>query len=354
MVFPGGGVICKSSGAVISVILNRPETINSLDREMIRLAGACLHSCRDDPGCRLVMLRGAGERGFCAGGDIKSLAGAIHAGEFDRAMAFFREEYELDLAVHRFPRPVIAVADGITMGGGLGLAAGADIVLATERTHMAMPETRIGFFPDVGASGWLHEKCPPGYPEFLGLTGYEIRGRESVRLGLTDIIIPSVRLPKAIEAIEDINLDMARGYDDILEAVRETIAPFAVTPPGKEEAMDEWVRLNFHGKEDVTKLLHDLSQCAGEAALCGSVFDRISERSPTALALTLALIHVNRGRPLKEVFAAELAAAAFIIRHHDYYEGIRARLIDRDNAPRWDPGRVEDVDLSSLELPAGD
>ena len=346
-------VICTNRGAVRSLVLNRPEVLNSLDRDMIRLAAGCLRSCGGDDRCRLVVLRGAGGRGFCAGGDIKSLAGSVRSGDFNAAMEFFRTEYELDLMVHRSPRPVVAIADGITMGGGLGLAAGADIVIATERTHMAMPETRIGFFPDVGASGWLHEKCPPGYPEFLGLTGYDVWGRESVRLGLAHVLIPSVRLPAAIVAVEGLDLPDARDRGEVLDAVRRAIAPFADAPPGREDAMDAWVRENFHGAADVPSLLLGLSQCAGETALCNRVFESMSGRSPTALALTLALLRANRGKPLEEVFAAELAAAEFIIHHHDYGEGVRARLIDRDNAPRWDPDRIEDADISLLKLPAG-
>ena len=348
-----GNVICESLGAVQSVILNRPGAINSLDRDMIRQATGCMRSCTGDEECRLVVLRGAGERGFCAGGDIKTVAGIVHAGDYDTALDFFRTEYELDLMVHRSPLPVVVVADGITMGGGLGLAAGADLVLATERTHMAMPETRIGFFPDVGASGWLHEKCPPGYPEFLGLTGYDVLGRESVRLGLAHVLVPSSRLPAALLAIEGLDLSAAPGRDEVVAAVRAVIAPFADAPPGREESMDAWVRENFHDARDVPSLLQGLRQCSGEAALCGRVFDSISGRSPTALALTLALLRTNWGKPMEQVFATELAAVKFIIRHHDFYEGVRARLIDKDNMPRWDPARIEEVDLGAIQRAIG-
>ena len=120
----------------------------------------------------------------------------MQAGEAWRADQFFQEEYALDLAIHEFPKPVVVLADGVTMGGGLGLAAGADLVIATERTRIALPETRIGFFPDVGATGWLFTKCPPGYPEFLALTGYEIQGAECLRLGLATDFTQSSRLPQ--------------------------------------------------------------------------------------------------------------------------------------------------------------
>ena len=125
-----------------------------------------------------MVICGAGDRGFCAGGDLKELTRAVQAGAVHLADQFFHDEYALDLMLHQCPKPVVVLAHGITMGGGLGLAAGADIVVATETTRMAMPETRIGFFPDVGGTGWLFTKCPPGYPEYLALTGYELgRGR---------------------------------------------------------------------------------------------------------------------------------------------------------------------------------
>ena len=123
-----------------------------------------------------MVICGAGDRGFCAGGDLKELTRAVQAGAVHLADQFFREEYALDLMIHQCPKPVVVLAHGITMGGGLGLAAGADLVVATEATRMAMPETRIGFFPDVGGTGWLFTKCPPGYPEYLALTGYELAG----------------------------------------------------------------------------------------------------------------------------------------------------------------------------------
>ena len=145
-----------------TIVLNRPEALNSLSYEMITLIRKAVEQAAADETVRLLLFYGIGERGFCAGGDIKAMARDVREGRVERALHFLAEEYALDLAIHRYPKPVVVLADGITMGGGLGLTAGADFVLATERTRMAMPETRIGFFPDVGATGWLFVKCPPG------------------------------------------------------------------------------------------------------------------------------------------------------------------------------------------------
>jgi hypothetical protein len=156
---------------MMSIRLNRPRALNSLNTEMVRLTGQALHAAEGDDSAGFVVLRGTGDKGFCAGGDIKALAMAAKSRRLREAYEFFDAEYALDLRIHRFPKAVVVLADGITMGGGLGLSAGADAVVGTERTRMAMPESRIGLFPDVGATGWLFKKCPEGYPEFLPLTG---------------------------------------------------------------------------------------------------------------------------------------------------------------------------------------
>ena len=139
---------------------------------------------------------------------------------------FFREEYALDLMIHQCPKPVVVLAHGITMGGGLGLAAGADLVVATEATRMAMPETRIGFFPDVGGTGWLFTKCPPGYPEYLALTGYELVGAECVRLGLATHLVDSARLPELRQALKDCAGELPADKPGAVEQLEQVLAPF--------------------------------------------------------------------------------------------------------------------------------
>jgi enoyl-CoA hydratase/carnithine racemase len=162
---PPDPVCLSKNGPVQTIVLNRSAALNSLSSVMIALIRKTVEQAAEDENVGMLLFYGAGERGFCAGGDIKAMARDVREGRVDKALHFLSEEYALDLSLHRFPKPVVILADGITMGGGLGLAAGADIVVATERTRMAMPETRIGFFPDVGATGW---------PEYLGLTGYEV------------------------------------------------------------------------------------------------------------------------------------------------------------------------------------
>ena len=250
-------VITSLNSPMLSITLNRPSVINSLDVEMIRLIQDALDEAESSPSISLVLIKGAGDKGFCAGGDIKAIYNAVKQGDPDRGgMIFFREEYELDLRIFKFPKPIIVLAHGITMGGGLGLAAGADMVVATENTIMAMPETRIGFFPDVGATGWMFSKCPAGYPEFLGLTGYSQRNE-----------------------------------------------------------------------------------------LCQASLTKLSENSPTGLALTLCLLRSNEKRTIEDVYRKDLKAARFMIKHPDYAEGIRAQLVDKNKNPVWQPGAIDEISL---------
>jgi enoyl-CoA hydratase len=326
-------VVTRKDKQVLSIILNRKDVINSLDVEMIRLIQRALDEAEASSGISLVLLRGDGDKGFCAGGDVKALFRAVRQGNLESAMEFFKEEYELDHRIYSFSKPVIVLADGITMGGGLGLAAGADMVVATEKTIMAMPETRIGFFPDVGATGWMFSKCPPGYPEFLGLTGYRLEGPECLRIGLASHLVQQKQVPGFLQDLEALSENLA-GERDV--AARKLYSAFS-SLKGKNDlsghGMDEWVRTCFQGKRSVEKILSSVSGCSLQNELCGKAVKLLSEASPTALVLTLSLLRRNEGKPIEEVYKTDLRAARFIIGHPDYPEGIRARLVDRDNHP---------------------
>jgi enoyl-CoA hydratase len=336
-------VLIKRRAGLLALVLNRPRVLNTLNREMIRRLRLALDEALVEDEVSLVVICGAGERGFCAGGDLKELTRAVKEGAVDLADQFFREEYALDLLIHRYPKPVVVLAHGITMGGGLGLAAGADLVVATEQTRMAMPETRIGFFPDVGGTGWLFTKCPPGYPEYLALTGYELEGAECVRLGLATHLARSARLPELREALKNCAGKLPAEKPDAVAELKSVLAPFTMEdiPPNPE--LDVWVAARFAGQDSLVALMAALNQCSPELKLCEDVCRRLGERSPTALALTLQLLRANEGRPLPEVFHREALAAHFMITHPDYLEGIRARILDKDDQPRWQPDSIDAV-----------
>jgi enoyl-CoA hydratase/carnithine racemase len=343
-------VVIEQSAQLLAITLNRPPAINSLNLEMVRLLQSALDIAKKDARIRFVLLKGAGDRGFCAGGDLKNLAQAVQAGETWRADQFFQEEYALDLAVHEFHKPVVVLADGVTMGGGLGLAAGADLVIATERTRIALPETRIGFFPDVGATGWLFTKCPPGYPEFLALTGYEILGGECLRLGLATDFANSSQLSPIQEALCNFSIPLPKNRQSAAALLRSELAIFLEEPGFPVCELDQWVAQHFQGRKTLREIIDSLSTCSFESMVCREVFDHLAERSPTALDLTLKLLRHNEGQPLVQVFAAEAQAAAFIIRHPDYVEGIRARLLDKDDRPRWSPATIAELEPLPLDF----
>jgi enoyl-CoA hydratase len=342
-------VISRRSGSTMSIILNRPKALNSLNVEMIDIITGYLEGAFADEKCRIILFYGSGNKGFCAGGDVKELAQKGKEKVYDEVSAFFKKEYALDLMIHNSPKPIIVIADGITMGGGLGIAAGASIVIATERTRMGMPETKIGFFPDVGATGWMFTKCPKGYPEYLGLTGYDMSGIECVRLGFATHFTNSKNIPKLIKTLE--KYDSEKTSDkELSQSVIGEISRFINFNIPTNQDMDEWVATYFSGKSDLNDILISLAKCGLQQKLCDGVFASIAERSPTALVLTLKLLRHNEGRPLPEVFAADFKAAMFLTSHHDYIEGIRARLIDKDDKPQWIPDKIDQVDITNFKL----
>lgn len=336
-------VIVFRRNRVMHIKLNRPEALNSLNVHMVRVIGQALDDAEESKDVKVVLLYGAGERGFCSGGDIKLIARAVADDSLGEAMQFFEEEYALDLRIHSFQKPLVVLADGITMGGGLGLAAGADMVMATERTRMAMPETRIGFFPDVGATGWLFRKCPGGYPEFLALTGYEVSGNECVRVGLATHFVQSGEMEEVVEIMETGAEGVPLRKAGCAKLLADLLKGVLIEDIPARPDTDAWVRRYFSGRSSVLDIMGALKQCSIEQELCKGVFERLSQRSPSSVVLTLALLRHNEGRDLEDVYRADLMAARYLTKGHDFHEGVRARLIDRDDRPVWIPQTFDEA-----------
>ncbi len=331
-------ILIERTEAALHLILNRPEAINSLNLEMVRTITAEIEKVKEDPAVKLIVLSGIGPRGFCAGGDVKILAKAFQEQNIEPALQFLREEYNLDYAIYRYPKPVVIFAHGITMGGGLGLSAGADVIVADETTRMAMPETRIGLFPDVGATGWLFQKCGKrGYPEFLGVTGYELIGTECVRIGLATHVIPSVRFEEAINTSIRHSPLLPLERTAASARLEQIFRPFTIKDMPEKLEMDAWVEEYFADKTSVVDLLENLRACSSQSTLCEGVFSRLSERSPSAVVATLKCLRHDKGANLKDVFESNLKVVRYLMAQHDFKEGVRARLIDKDDRPRWDP-----------------
>jgi enoyl-CoA hydratase len=331
---PEPDLIARREGTAGVIRLNRPKAINAVTLEMFRAIDKALDAFEADPAIGLILLEGAGERGLCAGGDIRALYDSARAGG-DLGKILWREEYILNARIAAFAKPYVAFMDGIVMGGGVGLAAHASHRIVTERTRLAMPEVGIGFFPDVGGT-WLLSRSPGEIGTYFGLTGQTMNGADAVYAGFADVVVAADKLPALRAALTQApgNAD-ARGVRAIIDgfAAANVVAPIA----GQQQEIDA---LFGHDsiEEIVTALAHHTSEFA-QAAL-----GTILEKSPTGLKLTLKLLRMARNSSsLEECLIREYRAALEIFVNHDFPEGIRAAVIDKDRNPQWKPARIEEV-----------
>jgi enoyl-CoA hydratase len=326
-------VVTRREGALGSVLMNRPRALNALDLGMIRGLQAALDSFRDDEAVKLVLLEGAGGKAFCAGGDVRGLRDAAIAGDSASIEAFFSEEYALNRGIARFPKPWISFIDGVCMGGGIGVSVHNAPRVATENALLAMPETAIALFPDVGTS-FVLPRLPNGIGTWLALTGARLRDGDSVHAGLATHFVPRVRLPELKTAL-------AEGDASAVERFAETPAPASF------EAHRDAIRRCFAAGGTVPEILGALEAEGTEwTAEQVAILRRMS---PTSLSVSLELIRRGAGATLDECLEMELALTRVVVgRHPDFREGVRAVLVDKDNAPSWSPPRIEDVDPAAI------
>ena len=333
-------VILDRAGSAAVIRLNRPKALNSINLPMVRTIRHALEQYRDDPSTGAVILRGEGERGLCAGGDIRVLYDLGKAGD-PEVTRFWREEFPLNYTIAHYPKPYVALMDGITMGGGVGLSAHGRHRVVTERTRLAMPETGIGYFPDVGAT-WLLPKAPGEVGTWMALTGQEVDGAGAIYAGLADALMPAERLDALVDAIGALGGAGGNGEVD------DTIASFAVPPA--ESVLEKNRQLidrcfGFDRVEDVLAAL-----AAEEGDFAATTREAMLKRSPTSLKLSLRLLRAGRqSSGLVECLEREFGAGVEILRHHDFYEGVRAAIIDKDRNPRWLPAGLSDVTAESIE-----
>jgi enoyl-CoA hydratase/carnithine racemase len=336
-------VVCERRGRMGLATLNRPKALNALSLEMIRALTGTLRAWADDDAIDAVALRGMGRDGpfgaFCAGGDIRFFHQAALAGD-PRLEDFFSEEYALNHLVHRFPKPFLVFMDGITMGGGMGLAghgAASSLRIATERTKMAMPETNIGLFPDVGG-GWFLSRCPGSTGEYLALTGQVIGGADARFVGLADGVLSSAELPHAWESLA---VGGAAAVESLRERLQAEARPLDAPLAPHRADIDRFFSLPTVGAI-LRALESDPSGFARETAAV------LRKRSPLMLHVVLEQLRRARGMD----FAEELRMERALVRHafhlrpgpaSETVEGIRALAVDKDPSPRWNPARVEDV-----------
>jgi enoyl-CoA hydratase len=292
----GDSVLLNICGPYLHIELNSPATLNSLTPIFLEWLHQALDIVEQHEEVRLLLLSGRGEKGFCAGGNVKLLARAVQNQRSREAMEFFEKEYELDLRLHELKTPLVVLADGICMGGGLGLAAGADLVIASQATRMAMPETLIGFFPDVGASRWLFNKTPPGYPEYLGLLGPELVGAACLRTGLATHLVDRERLPGLLERLEDESGGLPREREAALDWIQDLAGSYSSCAPEANPQKDEWVRSTFEGLDSVPELRERLME--QDSPWSAGALQALEARSPTAPDPHLATAQAeSKGQP---------------------------------------------------------
>lgn len=315
-------VVVRVEGRLGRITLNRPAAINALTHEMVALVATALAAWADDSAVEAVLLDGAGERGFCAGGDVVALARSGAAADAD---AFWREEYRLNATIARYPKPVVALMDGLVLGGGVGLACHASHRVVTERSRVGLPETGIGFLPDVGAT-WLLSRAPGELGLFAALTNRMLTGPESIELGLADVLVESGDLELLTIALRDTAPD---------EALREFAT--RVRPSGLLDAR-EWVDWALAG-DDLGAMLSRLESGDDDAVEAARV---IRTKSPTASAVTIAALRsAARAKTLEDALVTELRAAVRLAEFPDFAEGVRAQLVDKDRTPHWAPPAVD-------------
>jgi enoyl-CoA hydratase/carnithine racemase len=308
-----GEILAGIHAGVATVTLNRPSALNALSLGMLEALARWLDAWERDDRVRLVVLRGAGEKAFCAGGDIRALHARIASGD-PGVHRFFEVEYALDYRIHTYPKTVVAVLDGVVMGGGMGLAQGADVRIVGSRTKMAMPETAIGLFPDVGGSYFL-PRVPGEVGTYLGLVGPTLAAADALYCGLADVYAGAAPLPEpelaALRPAIDEHFAKRTVEAIVASLAKEDRAPFR-----------DWA---------------------------GKTLEALSKRSPTMLAVTLEQLRRGARLSLAECLRMELNLIHGCFEQGDILEGIRALIVDKDNQPRWRPPTVGQVARDAVE-----
>ena len=336
-------VLTEVHGRLACITLNRPRALNALSLPMIRALAAALLAWRDDPTIEAVAIRGMGKEGpfgaFCAGGDIRFFHQAVLRGDAELE-DFFTEEYALNHLIHHYPKPYIAFMDGVVMGGGMGISQGAKLRIVTPRTKMAMPETNIGLFPDVGG-GWFLAQHPGHGGEWLALTSEVVGAGDALALQLADVCFDAARLSEAWDALAT----QSRFDAPSLQAWQQT---YLTTVPAAVLPLDTIARC--FAPSTVLGIVQALEQEAGEWA--AATVQALRTHSPLMLEVTLEQIRRGGHMSLADELRMErdMVRHCFNMRHLDRYmaatdtmEGIRALVVDKDRQPKWQPARLEDV-----------
>ncbi|MFT3899280.1 MAG: enoyl-CoA hydratase/isomerase family protein [Gordonia sp. (in: high G+C Gram-positive bacteria)] len=315
------------SNGVGEVVLDRPKALNALDQAMIDDMYPVLADWADDPAVETVLVTSGTDRAFCAGGDIRAIRESALAGDAAAITRYFSSEYKLDQLIANYPKPYVALIDGAAMGGGLGISVHGEVRVVTEKALIAMPETAIGFFPDIGSTYFL-PRLPAGVGRWLGLTGARIRGTQALEIGLATHAVASASIGALADAI--------RGGTPLGEALSA-----AEPAPAGDKLPLRSIADYFGGTEPVAAVVGGLR---GGDDWARETADLMDNCSPTSLLVTAELIARGAQSTLDECFDRELRAAEQITATPDFAEGVRAVLVDKDREPHFEPATIADVD----------
>ena len=336
----------EHQGAIAIVTLDRPKALNALTLEMIRALDPQLALWTGDDEVKAVVIRGAGGRAFCAGGDVRAIeedGRALKEGRGDGTLTrdFFREEYVLNRRIHTLSKPWIALLDGITMGGGVGLSVPGSHRIVTDKTLFAMPETGIGLFPDVGGS-WYLPRCPGEVGTFLALTGTRLQGADALYAGLATHYVPSERVDELVSALS--GADWSGDAHAVVEAILASVTQDPGTPPltAHRDAIDRCFR--FDSVEEIFAALE-----VEGTVWAADTLKKLRRMSPTSLKVTLRQMRTGRTLSFDDAMTMEYRMSQAFIQGEDFYEGVRALLVDKDKSPRWRPDSLDAVSSDQVE-----
>ncbi len=311
--------------------LDRASALNALDLAMVRAIQAALDIWRDEPAVHAVVVESMDPRAFCAGGDVRAMRQAALAGDDALIYSFFSEEYALNRTIAEYPKPYIALVDGISMGGGIGISVHGSARVATEHALFAMPETAIALFPDIGAS-YLLPRLPGALGTWLALTGSRLQGADSVHAGLATHFVPRARLPALSAAL-------AEDGAGVLAAYAEPLAPFSFAP--FRPIIDR-----CFAAPSVAAIFERLG--ADSAAFARDTLASLRRFSPSSIFWSFEVLRRGADSTLGQALATELRLVRRVVRHPDFAEGVRAMVLDKDRSPRWTPPRIEEVDPAAI------
>lgn len=330
--------------------LNLPATLNSLTFEMIRGLQNKFDLWSRDPKIAFIFLQGSGEKAFCAGGDIRRLYESISSQQLEGAEEFFYHEYRLDHWIHQSPKPVVVWGNGIVMGGGMGLMTGAAFRIVTENSKLAMPEISIGLFPDVGATYFLN-KMPGRLGLFLALTAIRVTAGDAKALGLADYSIAHAQRELVMKSLSTAQWSSdATQNRGILREILRPLNDSSLTLMPTAEIWQNRERIDAALKgADINQVADNFAQAAEKDPWLQRPYATFSKGSPTSAAVIFEQLKRGGQLSLAEVFQKEFEMASQFARHHDLREGIRALIIDKDNAPKWNPSSLRAVSASLVE-----